>query len=210
MFSSAGKPFAACLDFRANGTPTRLGRPGPKVIYVADAKICVSFCVLCGRKRSLTTCGKRNYETNKRTMTGFEKVVFESSDDHGAKPSHYILEDETYSIVGAALDVYYRLGVGFAEPVYQEALEIEFGLRHIPFEREKWLSINYKGHELRKQYKADFLCYGQVIVELKAQTALTTTDWSQVINYLKASNLRIGLLFNFGHPGKLEKKRLIV
>lgn len=133
-----------------------------------------------------------------------------SDDEHEAKPAQYILENETYAIVGAALDVYHRLGIGFAEPVYQEALEIEFGLRNIPFEREKWLQVSYKGRELKKQYKADFLCYGQIIVELKAQTVLTTIDWSQVINYLKASNLRIGLLSNFGHPRFLEKKRLIV
>ncbi len=135
---------------------------------------------------------------------------FNPLDEHGSKPARFILEEETYGIVGAALDVYHRLGIGFSEPVYQEALEIEFGLRSIPFEREKWLQVSYKGHALRKQYKADFLCFGQIIVELKAQTALTSIDWSQVINYLKASNLRIGLLFNFGHPRFLEKKRLIV
>jgi len=139
-----------------------------------------------------------------------EKIMFELSDEHGAKPSQYVLEDETYSIVGAALDVYHRLGTGFSEAVYQEALEMEFGLRGIPFEREKWLQISYKGNPLQKKYKADFLCFGQIIVELKAQTALTTIDWSQVINYLKASNLRIGLLFNFGSARYLEKKRLIV
>lgn len=135
---------------------------------------------------------------------------FHPNDEHGAKPVQYILEDETYAIVGAALDVYHRLGVGFAEPIYQEALEIEFEIRNIPFEREKWLHVSYKGRQLKKEHKADFLCFGQIIVELKAQTVLTTIDWSQVINYLKASNLRIGLLFNFGHPRFLEKKRLIV
>jgi GxxExxY protein len=139
-----------------------------------------------------------------------EETRFHPHDEHGAKPAQFIFEDETFAIVGAALDVYHRLGIGFGEPVYQEALEIEFGLRGIPFEREKWLQVSYKGHELKKQYKADFLCNGQIIVELKAQTALTTIDWSQVINYLKASQLRVGLLFNFGHPRFLEKKRLIV
>ena len=135
---------------------------------------------------------------------------FHPHDEHGAKPAQYILENETYAIVGAALDVYHRLGTGFAEPIYQEALEVEFGLRNISFEREKWLRVSYKGRELTKQYKADFLCYGQIIVELKAQSALTLIDWSQVINYLKASGLRVGLLFNFGHSRFLEKKRLIV
>ena len=139
-----------------------------------------------------------------------DEVKFHLRDEHGAKPAQFVLEEETYAIVGAALDVYHRLGTGFAEPIYQEALEIEFGLRNIPFEREKWLQVTYKERELTKQYKADFLCYGQIIVELKAQSALTLIDWSQVINYLKASGLRVGLLFNFGHPRFLEKKRLIV
>lgn len=139
-----------------------------------------------------------------------EETRFHPNDEHGARPGQYILVEETYAIVGAALEVYHRLGIGFAEPVYQEALEIEFGLRNIPFEREKWLQVDYKGHELKKQYKADFLCFGEIIVELKAERALTTIDWSQVINYLKAGQLRVGLLFNFGHPRFLEKKRLIV
>jgi GxxExxY protein len=139
-----------------------------------------------------------------------DEVKFHLRDEHGAKPAQFVLEEETYAIVGAALDVYHRLGIGFAEPIYQEALEIEFELRNIPFEREKWLRLSYKGRGLKKQYKSDFLCYGQIIVELKAQTALTIVDWSQVINYLKASSLRVGLLFNFGHPRFLAKKRLIV
>lgn len=122
----------------------------------------------------------------------------------------YILEDETYAIVGAALDVYHRLGIGFAEPIYQEALEIGFRFRGIPFERETFREVSYKGRKLAKKYKTDFLCYGRVIVELKAQTALLLIDWPQVINYLKASKLRVGLLFNFGYLRFLEKKRLIV
>lgn len=171
---------------------------------------CVFICVFCGQKiLKKGTQNSQRPDTEKTQIMNDERN-FDPKDEHGAKPSQYILEDETYAIVGAALDVYHRLGTGFAEPVYQEALEIEFGLRNIPFEREKWLQISYKGRELKKQYKADFLCYGQIIVELKAQTAMSSIDWSQVINYLKASNLRVGLLFNFGHPRWLEKKRLIV
>lgn len=155
-----------------------------------------------------TDCTDEETEKSQKIMNNESK--FHPHEEYGAKPASYVLENETYLIVGAALDVYHRLGIGFAEPVYQEALEIEFGLRDISFEREKWLQISYKGRELKKQYKADFLCFGQIIVELKAQAALSTTDWSQVINYLKASNLRVGLLFDFGHPRFLEKKRLIV
>lgn len=137
-------------------------------------------------------------------------MTFRREDEHGAKPSKLILEDETYSIVGAALEVYYKLGSGFGEPVYQEALAIEFTLRGIPFEREKWLEVNYKGHILEKKYKADFVCHGQIIVELKAIAQLTGADWSQVLNYLKATGHRLGLLFNFGSNVRLEQKRLIV
>lgn len=136
-------------------------------------------------------------------------MEFREIDNVGAKPAKYILEDETYSIVGAAMEVYYKLGSGFAEQIYQEALAIEFGLRNIPFEREKRLQVEYKGHTLKKEYCADFLCYGQIIVELKAIAQLTTQDWAQVINYLKATHHRIGLLFNFG-ARVFEKKRLIV
>lgn len=135
---------------------------------------------------------------------------FNKSHNLGVADSKLVLENETYVIVGAAMEVYYKLGNGFAEPVYQEALEIEFGLRRIPFEREKCLSIEYKGRTLNKQYKADFVCFGQVIVELKSVTQLSPVDWSQVLNYLKVSDLRIGLLFNFGSVGRLEQKRMII
>jgi GxxExxY protein len=129
-------------------------------------------------------------------------------DNIGSK--NLILEDETYAIIGAAMDVYYKLGDGFLEPVYQEALAYEFGLRGVPFEAQKKLPIMYKDHQLIKGYYADFLCYGQIIVEIKSITALSQVDWSQVMNYLKASKLRVGLLFNFGSVGRLETKRIVV
>lgn len=121
-----------------------------------------------------------------------------------------ILEDETYAIIGAAMDVYYRLGDGFLEPVYQEALAYELGLRGVPFEAQKRLPILYKGQELKKGYYADFLCYEQVIVEIKAISALSPVDWSQIMNYLKASKLQVGLLFNFGSLGRPEVKRIVI
>lgn len=108
------------------------------------------------------------------------------------------------------MDVYYRPGNGFLEPVYQEALAIEFNLRRIPFESQKVLNIYYKGHLLNKTFYADFMCFGKIIVEIKAIGQLSPIEWSQIINYLKASKLRLGLLFNFGSVGHLEKKRLIV
>ncbi len=129
-------------------------------------------------------------------------------DNIGSK--NLILEDETYAIIGAAMEVYYKLGDGFLEPVYQEALAYELGLRDVPFEAQKKLSIMYKDRQLEKGYYADFLCFEQIIVEIKAITALSPVDWSQIMNYLKASRLRVGLLFNFGSLDRLEMKRIVV
>ena len=137
-------------------------------------------------------------------------MEFREIDDLGAKPSKLIFEEETYAIVGAAMEVYYKLGSGFQEAIYQEALGIEFSLRGVPYEPQKELRIDYKGNQLDKTYFVDFLCFGQILVELKSITQLTSREWSQVINYLKVSNLHVGLLFNFGNTARLEQKRLIV
>lgn len=122
----------------------------------------------------------------------------------------YMFEDETYSIIGSAMEVYYKLGNGFAEAVYQEALAIEFGLRNVSFSAQKSLNIEYKGHRLKKEYIVDFLCFDQIIIEIKAINQLSPLDWSQLMNYLKASELHIGLLFNFGSQSRLEVKRIAI
>jgi GxxExxY protein len=124
--------------------------------------------------------------------------------------SKLLLGDETYQIVGAAMEVYYKLGTGFLEPVYQQALAIELKQRSILFEQEKRFQIDYKGTILEKEYVADFVCFDQVIVEIKALNQLSPVDWSQVLNYLKVSKMRVGLLFNFGSVGRLEWKRLVI
>jgi GxxExxY protein len=121
-----------------------------------------------------------------------------------------ILKEEVYQIVGAAMDVYYTLGRGFLEPVYQEALQVELTRRNIPFESQKLLNIEYKGQLLRKEYKADFVCFGQIIIEIKACTGLTGQDAGQIINYMKATQMHLGLLFNFCSQGKLEWKRYVI
>ena len=104
----------------------------------------------------------------------------------------------TGKIINACLEVYNELGNGFLEPVYQEALEREFILQGIEYEREKLLPIIYKGQTLNKEYYADFICFGEIIVELKAVSILTRPHKAQVLNYLKASGNEIGLLVNFG------------
>ena len=110
-----------------------------------------------------------------------------------------IYSDESYKINGAALKVYSVLGAGFLESVYQEALEIEFKKQGIPFEREKEIKIYYDGEELNQTFKADFVCFDKIIVELKAVSALDDAHRCQVFNYLKATKYKLGLLFNFGH-----------
>ncbi len=109
-----------------------------------------------------------------------------------------LYEDETGKIIRACMNVHGELGMGFLEPVYQEALAIEFLQMKIPFEREKKLPITYKGFVLDKTYFADFMCFDSIVVELKAVSSLTDAYVAQVINYLKASKKQIGLLVNFG------------
>ena len=121
-----------------------------------------------------------------------------------------ILKDEVYAIVGAAMDVYWHLGRGFLEPVYQEALDIEFRRRGIPFEAQQEIVIHYKGEVLKKKYVADFICYGQIIVELKALEGLCGRDVGQLLNYLKATAFNLGLLINFGSPVRLEWHRYVI
>ena len=118
-------------------------------------------------------------------------------------------DPQTYAIIGAAMEVHRELGPGFLEPVYQEALARELDERGIPFEREAALSISYKGALLACTYRADFDCFGEVLVELKAGAALSGRDEAQVIHYLKATGVERGLLVNFGSP-ELEYRRLVL
>ncbi len=121
----------------------------------------------------------------------------------------FLFKDECYKIVGACMEVHRTLGCGFLEAVYQEALAIEFQHQGIPFEREKEFDITYRGFVLPRTYKVDFLCYGQIIVELKALTQFTSDNTAQILNYLKASDLRVGLLINFGsHSLQHQRFRL--
>ena len=121
-----------------------------------------------------------------------------------------IYKEESYKVVGAAFKVYNALGHGFLEAVYQEALEIEFQRQGIPYEREKELKIQYEGVELKQTYKADFACFGKIIVELKAVNALDDAHQSQVYNYLHATGYKLGLLLNFGNSDELEKERIVL
>ncbi len=118
-----------------------------------------------------------------------------------------IHKEETYAIIGAAMEVHSTLGNGFLEAVYQEALALEFEKKGIPYKQEIKLQIKYKDQILLKYYVADFICYDKIIVETKALRELSGIYDAQVINYLKATGFNIGLLINFGAES-LEYKRL--
>jgi GxxExxY protein len=118
-------------------------------------------------------------------------------------------DEKTHAIIGAAMAVHGELGHGFLEAVYQEALVVEFAARGVAFQREASLPIHYRGKQLSCAYRADFLCYDDVVVELKAISKLTASDSAQVINYLKAAQRSKALLLNFGAPS-LEYKRLVL
>jgi GxxExxY protein len=118
-------------------------------------------------------------------------------------------EIESYKITGAAFEVHKELGPGFLEAVYQEALTIEFQNQKIPFEREKGLKLYYKNVQLQKRYKVDFVCYDNIIIEVKAFSGLNSEHESQLLNYLRATNLRLGILINFGQKS-LKYKRLVL
>ena len=120
-----------------------------------------------------------------------------------------IEKDElTGKIINACMEVHNELGNGFLEPVYQEALEEEFKIQGIPYVREKHLPVMYKGKQLKKEYYADFVCYDDIIVELKAVSVLSKPHKAQVLNYINAANKEIGLLINFGET-KLKWERII-
>ena len=109
-----------------------------------------------------------------------------------------IYKQESHQIIGAAIEVHKTLGNGFLEPVYPETLAIEFEMQNIPYAKEKQLRIRYKDQYLKKYYMADFVCYDKIIVECKALSGLLPEHESQVLNYLYATDFKLGLLFNFG------------
>ena len=119
-----------------------------------------------------------------------------------------LFKDECYSIQGAVFEVYREMGCGFLESVYQECLERELRSRNIPFITQPDLRLTYKGELLQQTFKPDLICYSQIIVELKAVKAIAPEHIAQVINYLKATGIKLGLLVNFGDYPKATVKRL--
>lgn len=117
---------------------------------------------------------------------------------------------ESYLIRGVAMKVYNELGPGFLESVYQEAMEIELSRSGIPFQPQKELIVYYDGMPLQHRFRADFVCYDRIIVEIKALSEITGTHKAQILNYLHATKMRLGLIFNFGCLGGVQFERLVL
>ena len=120
----------------------------------------------------------------------------------------FLYEKESYAIRGACFEVYKEKGNGFLEAVYQECLEKEFVLRGIHFDAQVPLKLSYKGDPLKQAYTPDFICYGTIILEIKAVKELTDEHRAQLINYLKATGLKLGFLINFGHHPGIQIERI--
>jgi GxxExxY protein len=118
-----------------------------------------------------------------------------------------LFKQEVYAIQGAVFEVYREMGCGFLEAVYQECLEKELLLRGIPFVAQAELKLGYKGEMLEQTYRADIICYGRIILELKAVKAIVPEHQAQMLNYLKATGHRLGLIINFAHHPKAEIQR---
>jgi GxxExxY protein len=124
--------------------------------------------------------------------------------------SKLIHEEKTYAILGACFEVYNQQGCGFNEPVYQESLEIELALRDIPFVAQPEMRLAYKGRPLKATFRPDFICFGNIILEIKAVSSLVEAHDAQVLGYLSATGHELGLLVNFGGFPKVEYKRLLL
>lgn len=121
-----------------------------------------------------------------------------------------LYKDEVFQIIGACMAVHSDKGNGFAEPVYQDCLEIELQHQSIPYNSQRNFPIHYRGIQLKHTYTPDLLCHETIIVELKAAKAITDEHRAQVLNYLKVTGLRLALIVNFGSHGRLEWERIIL
>ena len=119
-----------------------------------------------------------------------------------------LFKDESFQIMGACFEVHNVMGAGFVEPVYQECLALEFGLRGIPFIAENPLNLRYKQFQLEQKYVPDFVCFDQIIVEIKAVSEICDDHRAQVHNYLHATGLKLAVLVNFGSHPKVQYERI--
>lgn len=121
-----------------------------------------------------------------------------------------VFKEESYKLMGACFEVYKEKGCGFTEPVYQECLALEFRRQGIPFIAQPAIELEYKGTKLEQFFRPDFICFGTILIELKAVSHLINEHRSQVLNYLNATKLRLGILINFGNHRKVEYERIVL
>ena len=120
-----------------------------------------------------------------------------------------VFKEESYRIIGACFKVYKEKGHGFLEAVYQECLVIEFNEQQVPFVEKPRIRLGYKGRPLKQEYEPDFLCFDEIILDIKAVKRLSDEHRAQVINYLKSTRMELGLLVNFGYYPKIEYERFV-
>ena len=128
----------------------------------------------------------------------------------GKKRNKLIYGEECYKIIGACFEVYNNLGSGFLENVYQEALEIELRNQGIKFESQKEIDVFYKEYKLERKYRSDLICYDKIILELKAVSKICDEHRAQILNYLNATQYKLGILINFGGHPKIEYERVVL
>ena len=121
-----------------------------------------------------------------------------------------LYKKESFAIIGACFNVYNEKGCGFLEPVYQECMDIELEFQKIPTESQKKLDLFYRDRKLEHFYKPDFICFGKIILELKAVDKITDAHRAQLLNYLNATGLKLGIIINFGHSPDLEYERIVL
>ena len=135
--------------------------------------------------------------------------IVEESETFYSRKESFLMRNETYKIIGLAMEVHRIIGKGFLEIVYKDALEIEFTDNFIGYEREKTYTIEYKGRLLKRKYNADFVVYDNLILEVKAQSGIYDEDIKQTINYLACSKLTLGLIINFGEDSLMFKRVIL-
>ena len=126
------------------------------------------------------------------------------------KDEKIIFKKESYELQGAIFEVYRKMGSGFLKAVYQECLEKEFDLRKIPFQSQTEIKLSYKNAPLNQTYRADFICFNSILVEIKAVSEISDIHRAQVLNYLKATGFKLGLLINFCSHPKAEIESIVL
>lgn len=149
-----------------------------------------------------------NHGTNSKTEKQKVPITRIITNYTNSSMNDILFKEESYKIIGACMEVHKKLGLGFLESVYSEALELEFKKVNVPYEREKKLPVFYDNQSLKKYFKADFVCYNLIILEIKATKYLIDADRQQTLNSIKATKFKLGLLVNFGSPS-LTSKRIV-